>query len=631
MCGICGILNREEPAEASRTLLSNMVDQLSARGPDEQSVHTEGKLGFGHARLSIIDLEGGHQPLFNENKSVVVICNGEIYNYRELRKQLEEKGHWFRTQSDCEVIAHLWEEYGTNMLSDLRGMFAFVLYDKNKDVLFGARDFFGQKPLYYHKGADLFAFSSEVKSLLLHPDINHNLDLVALDQFLFYRYVPHPRTMFTSIKQIPAGHYFLLKQNKLTIERYWESHLEPETLFQPDKKSEEREWTETIKEALFDAVESHMVSDVPVGVFLSGGIDSCLMTAIATQYYGKPIQTFSIAFTGSKQDESPYARQASEHFKTEHFEFSFDPHQVSRYLTETSAYCSQPLADSAILPLYALSQQAAKHVKVVLTGDGGDELFGGYRKYRRGVSALSHTMWKSLRTSNIISTKRLAKCGSDRLGLRSMQARLGMLLVPPLRCTYKRKAWEGWDRYDLYSNELRQSMREYYAEESDWIPLHDCPYADPVNAMLSLDQNWYLPDDLLLKTDHATMAHSLESRAPLLDHRLASIAGRLPINMKTTAKQTKVVLRNIAKQLLPVELASRPKKGFTFPISQWLREDLKGWVYELLCETSTMVPQLFQPKYVKQILDEHNSGKQNHGIKIYTLLTLELWYRNFVG
>lgn len=631
MCGICGILNREEPADASRPLLTKMVDRLAARGPDENSVHTDGRLGLGHARLSIIDLEGGKQPLFNEDKSVVVVCNGEIYNYREIRTSLEQRGHWFRTDSDCEVLSHLWEEYGTNMLNDLRGMFAFVLYDKKKDVLFGARDFFGQKPLYYHKGPDLFAFSSEVKSLLLHPEINHHLDFAALDQFLFYRYVPHPHTMFTSIKQIPAGHYFLLKENRLTIERYWESRLEPDTFFQQDRKSDAREWTETVKEALFDAVESHMVSDVPVGVFLSGGIDSCLMTAIATQYYGKPMQTFSVAFTGSKQDESPHARLASKHFETEHFEFSFQSDKVEEYLTETTAYCSQPLADSAILPLYFLSQQAAKHVKVVLTGDGGDELFGGYRKYRRGASGLAHMMWKSLKNSSLISTKSLANCAPDRFSYRRMKARLGMVMVPPLRCTYKRKAWEGWDRYNLYSDDLRQAMDDCYSEEADWIPLSQCPYTDPVNAMISIDQNWYLPDDLLLKTDQATMAQSLESRAPLLDHRLAAVAGELPTYMKATKTETKVVLRNIAKQLLPVELASRPKKGFTFPISQWLREDLKSWVHELLCESSVMVPQLFRPDYVKQILTEHNSGKQDHGIKIYTLLTLELWYRNFVG
>ncbi|MEE8058836.1 MAG: asparagine synthase (glutamine-hydrolyzing) [Pseudomonadales bacterium] len=631
MCGICGILNREEPAEVLRPLLSNMVDQLSARGPDEQSVHTDGKLGFGHARLSIIDLEGGQQPLFNEDKSIVVICNGEIYNYREIRHRLKEKGHRFHTQSDCEVLVHLWEESGTDMLNDLRGMFAFVLYDKKKDVLFGARDFFGQKPLYYHQGPDLFAFSSEVKSLLLHPQINRNLDLAALDQFLFYRYVPHPRTMFTSIKQLPAGHYFLLENNRLTIDRYWKSPLEPESFFQPDRKLTPRQWTEIVKEALFDAVESHLVSDVPVGVFLSGGIDSCLITAIAAQYYGKPLQTFSIAFTGSKQDESTFAWQASQHFKTQHTQFEFLPAKVEEYLTQTSAYCSQPLADSAILPLYALSQQAAKHVKVVLTGDGGDELFGGYRKYRRGASALAHIMWKSSQTSGLFSTKKLAQCAPDRLGYRRMQARLGMALVPPLRCTYKRKGWEGWDRYALYSDNVRESMQEHYTDESDWISLHDCANTDPVNAMLSIDQNWYLPDDLLLKTDHATMAHSLESRAPLLDHRLASIAGGLPTFMKATSQQTKVVLRNIASQLLPVELASRPKKGFTFPISQWLRDDLKTWVHESLCETSVMIPQLFQPKYVRQILDEHNTGKYDHGVKIYTLLTLELWHRNFIG
>ena len=630
MSGICGILNREQPAELSRALLSKMVEHLSARGPDEQTVHVAGKLGLGHSRLAVIDLEKGQQPLFNENKSITIICDGTIYNYQELRQQLEAKGRRFRTDSDCEVIVHLWEEYGSNMLNELRGMFAFVLYDSNKETLFGARDHFGQKPLYYHKGSDLFAFSSEIKSLLLHPEINRNLDLAAIDQFLFYGYVPHPRTLFTSIKQLPAGHYFLLKQNQLTIERYWQSRLEPESLYQPNRKSEGQEWTETVREALFDAVESHLVSDVPVGVFLSGGIDSSLVTAIATECNSKPMQTFSVAVSGSKQNESHYARQISRHFETEHLEFSLEPLQLKKYLIETSAYFSQPLANFDTLPMSFLSQQASQYVQVVLTGDGGDELFGGYRKYRKGASGLAHTMWKSLRSSQLFSTKNLAKCTPDQFGYRRLKRRLGMSLIPPLQCTYKQDAWEGWDRFALYSDELRQSMNDFYSEETDWIPLHDCPYNDPVNAMLHFDQNWFLPDSLLTRTDQTTMVYGLESRAPLLDHRLADIAGRLPTFMKANAQQTKVVLRNIAQQLLPVELASRPQSGFNFSVSQWFRNELSDWVYEMLCETSLMIPQLFQPQYVQQILDEHNSGKQDHGVKIHTLLTLELWYRNFV-
>jgi asparagine synthase (glutamine-hydrolysing) len=604
-----------------RDVLVQMVDSLRHRGPDENSTHVDGPLGLGHARLSIIDLEGGLVPLFNEDNSVVVVCNGEIYNYRELREGLCRRGHQFRTHSDCEVLAHLWEEQGSAMLTQLRGMFAFVLYDRKKQLLFGARDFFGQKPLYYYHDEKAFGFASEIKGLLPLPQVPRQLDATALDQYLFYQYVPHPRTLFAGISQLPPGHCFRVENGWLTVERYWEP------TFAPDEDRSDEDCFREVEAGLRDAVQSHMVSDVPVGLFLSGGIDSSLMLALATEHNPEPLQTFSIAFRGTEHDESQFARLAARHYKTEHQEFSFQADRIEMCLEQIATIFDQPLGDSAVLPLLYLSEQAAKSVKVVLTGDGGDELFGGYRKYRRAATRLSALTWRARGALGSFSTERLARCGTDLLGIRKLQSRVGMVLVPPLRSAYQRQHWEGWDRHRLYSREFKTLLVD--TPTTAWPAAKGEPPAGAVNAMLQMDQLRYLPDDLLLKTDQATMAHGLESRAPLLDHRLAEIAGRLPVHLKVTPEETKVALRHVARKLLPSELADRPKKGFSFSKGDWFRNELRPWVRRCLVEESTACSSLFQHATVERILAEHNSGTRDHASRIYSLLSLELWYRRF--
>lgn len=663
MCGIAGYINLDG-SPVDRTPIERMVNALKHRGPDAQTVHLDGPVGLGHARLSIIDLAGGHQPLFNEDRSVSVICNGEIYNFRELRQRLTSDGHVFRTGSDCEVLAHLWEESGPAMVEHLRGMFAFILYDHRQRTVFGARDRFGQKPLFYHVGPQQIAFASEIKGLLVLPQVSRDLDPQGLDQFLFHQYIPQPRTLFAGVKRLaaaccfeiclpaqgqtafagvaqpaessesgPAPHFHRLHsraagsgqsitpdESPLQIRRYWNP------VFEPDEVTSTAEHLRRVDAALVDAVQSHMVADVPVGVFLSGGIDSSLITALAAKLNPEPLQTFSISFPGSEHDEAPHARAVAQAIGTIHREFPFQPDDMRQVLTSAAQLFDQPVADMAVLPLMALSQAASHHVKVVLTGDGGDELFAGYRKYKRMTSVPGRYRWLSEVSNRLFPVHRLAACQADRLGLRKMQARLAMAIAPACRSEYQRQSWEGWERYSLYSNELVQTIGDRFDRlDGSHRVARDL---DPLNAALWQDQGTALADRLLLKGDYATMAFGLESRAPLLDHQLAQVAGRLPIYLKATPARTKVALRDVASRYLPEEIINRRKKGFSMPIDRWFRGELAGWVRSCLLSESICVPRYFHRPAVERLLAEHASGK-NHSARIHSLLTFELWCRSY--
>lgn len=629
MCGIAGYVNLDG-SPADRAKIERMVTALRHRGPDAQTAHLDGPVAFGHARLSIIDLAGGRQPLFNEDRSITVICNGEIYNYRELKKLLIQNGHQFRTGSDCEVLAHLWEESGSQMLDDLRGMFAFVLYDRNRNIVFGARDRFGQKPLYYYHDASCFAYASEIKGLLALPEIARDFDPVALDQFLFHQFVPQPRTLFQRIKKLPAGCSFELPlspntnagANALTVQRYWRP------AFAEDRSLTAEQHLARVEAALTDAVESHMVADVPVGVFLSGGIDSSLITALAARHNPQPLETFSISFPGSEHDEAPYARAVAEALGTVHREFPFQPDDLRQVLTQTAALFDQPLADAAVLPLMSLSRSAAEHVKVVLTGDGGDELFAGYRKYRRMAAAPGRFRWLTELSANLFPVTELAACRPDRLGLRKIRTRLAMVVSPSCRGEYHRQGWEGWERFSLYQPDLAETIGGRFDSIRDPLDSQNDALS-PLNRALQFDQGTVLADRLLLKGDSATMAFGLEARAPLLDHRLAAVAGRLPLELKVTPQRTKVALREIASRYLPSEVISRRKKGFSMPIDRWYRHDLSDWARCCLLDDSVLLPRFFQRSAVELLLKEHAAGK-NHAGRIHTLLMLELWGRHYL-
>jgi asparagine synthase (glutamine-hydrolysing) len=673
MCGIAGYINLDD-SPVDRGKIERMVAALKHRGPDAQTVYLDGSVGLGHARLSIIDLAGGHQPLFNEDRSISVVCNGEIYNYRELREQLMRSGHQFRTGSDCEVLAHLWEEFGPRLVDELRGMFAFVLYDHRQGTVFGARDRFGQKPLYYHEGSQGFAFASEIKGLMVLPEVSRELDPLALDQFLFHQFVPQPRTLYEGVTRLAAGCCFELRLaprpaatpgsnsqgsngqsnsengfhasrpangwappahadrraaiqpfsgSLFAMHRYWQP------TFAPDETISTSEHLARVERALLDAVQSHMVADVPVGVFLSGGIDSSLITALATRFNPAPLETFSISFPGSEHDEAPHARAVANALGTKHHEFPFEPGDLAQLLTHAATLFDQPLADTAVLPLMALSRSAAEHVKVVLTGDGGDELFGGYRKYRRMAGVPGRIGWLSQISSSLFPMHELAACAPDPFGLRKMKSRIAMVIAPSCRGEYQRQGWEGWERFALYRPELARSIHGRFDSLVGANETTNSPLA-PLNAALRLDQGTSLADRLLLKGDYATMAFGLESRAPLLDHHLAAVAGELPLNLKATSTTTKVALRKIASRYLPAEIITRRKKGFSMPLDRWFRNELQGWTRSCLLDESVALPRYFRRPAIERLLNEHAAGK-NHVGRIHSLLTFELWCRIYAA
>ena len=662
MCGIAGYVSLKNAA-VDRETIARMVTAIKHRGPDAQTVHLDGPVGFGHARLSIIDLAGGQQPLFNEDRSISVICNGEIYNYRELRERLLQRGHRFQTGSDCEVIAHLWEEHGSRLVDELRGMFAFVLYDRRQNIVFGARDRFGQKPLYYYHSDDTFAFASEIKGLLPLSEISRNLDPFAVDQFLFHQFIPQPRTLFRYVKKLPAGNCFELRLRPFNQSAVSPSENSPPSssdsnsgppaftsrsglekssstrgvhfftwrywypTFAPDWSKSDADQLSRVEESLTDAVQSHMVADVPVGVFLSGGIDSSLITALAARFNPQPLETFAISFPGSEHDEGPSAAAVASYLGTKHHEFPFVPGDMRELLTQAATLFDQPLADTAVLPLMALSRAAAKHVKVVLTGDGGDELFAGYRKYQRISSVPGRYRWLSQTTGFLFPMHQLAACRPDPFGLRKARARAAMLIAPTCRSDYNRQGWEGWERFALYRPEIAQMIGGQFESLRRPSDL-EMGKLDPLNAALQLDQGTVLADRLLLKGDCSTMAFGLEARAPLLDHHLAKVAGELPYHLKVTSTRTKVALREIAGRHLPAEIINRRKKGFSMPLDQWFRHELLDWTKGCLLDESVALSRYFQRAPIEKLIREHVAGK-NHAGRIHTLLMFELWNREY--
>ena len=642
MCGIAGYCSFDRhPPE--RAMLERMAQALRHRGPDSSAIHVEGAVGLAHTRLSIIDLEGGRQPLFNEDGSVVVVANGEIYNFRQLRRDLMARGHRFRTGSDCEVIVHLWEERRERLVDDLRGMFAFVLYDRGTGTVFGARDRYGQKPLFYHIGPRGFSFASEIKGLLPVPDFSREIDPIALDQFLFHQYVPQPRTLFSDVKRLPAGYCFSIEGigtrdshpatdvrppqravGQIELRCYWKP------TFAPDPTLPDKEHLERLETALVDAVESHLVADVPVGVFLSGGIDSSLITALAARSASTPLQTYSISFPNSPHDEAPFARSVSAALGTRHREFAFQPDDYSRILTDAAALFDQPLADPSVLPLMALSRAAAEEVKVVLTGDGGDELFAGYRKYRRMASPPGNLAWLSRWSEQLFPTTSLGRCAPDWFGWRKCRSRLAAAIAPATRSSYQRQGWEGWERFALYCPEMTERVGGQFESLSDLFGTA-AGGIDPLNAALCADQGTALADGLLLKADYSTMAFGLEARAPLLDHLLGDVAGCLPLHLKVTPRTTKVALRTIARRWLPPDIVDRRKKGFSTPRDHWFRHELRDWTRRCLIDESLSVPRYFERRAVEQLLEQHQSGRKNHAARIHILLTFELWMREYLG
>jgi asparagine synthase (glutamine-hydrolysing) len=632
-------------AAVEEAALRRMTDALAHRGPDDEgqllSAHRtqnshSGGAALGHRRLSIIDLAGGHQPLSNEDGSVWIVFNGEIYNYRELQPVLESQGHTFRTASDTETIVHLYEQHGPDCVQQLRGMFAFAIWDERNQQLFLARDRLGKKPLIYRHESNRLLFASELKAILQVPGVPRDIDPLALADYLALQYVPYPKSILKGYAQLPPAHWALYsaQSGDLKIERYWSPPYEDQPLL-PDESSPPQtddQWKTRLRETLTEAVRLRLRSDVPLGAFLSGGIDSTIITGLMQQQSSRPIQTFSIGFPVAKFDERAFAREAAQKLGTEHHELVVDPSSAA-LLPKLIWHYDQPFADSSAIPTMYLSEFTRRHVTVALTGDGGDELFSGYDRYQAVKLAsrvdllprwlrgpLSHPIWQRIPSS--VEQKSLR---------RRIKRFLSVLTQSPER---RYLSWisifDDTRRGELLSPEFQRQLGDHDAAEFILSAYARHPGTDIVRRTTAVDVETYLPGDILVKVDIASMAYGLECRCPFLDHRVAELAARMPQRLKMGNGPGKLILREVFADLLPESITKRPKMGFGVPLDHWFHHELRDLVADTLLSQRSLDRGYFRPEAVRRLLDEHLSAQWDHSSRLWCLLVLELWHQRWV-
>jgi asparagine synthase (glutamine-hydrolysing) len=624
MCGIAGIfsplVDRQKPIDEN--VLWKMTNSLLHRGPDEGSIHVEKGVGFGHRRLSIIDVATGQQPLFNEDNSVVVVFNGEIYNYAEVVPELEALGHVFRTKSDTEVIVHGWEQWGVACLERFRGMFAFSLWDRNKQTFFMARDRLGVKPMYYGKTTDgQLVFGSELKAITSHPDIVKKIDATAVEDYLTLGYVPDPKSIYESVRKLAPGHYFLLKrgQNWAEPSLYWDA------TFEPDHGMKEADAVAELQHLLKESVKLRMISEVPLGAFLSGGVDSSVVVANMAELSSNPVKTCSIAFDIAKYDESEYAAQVARQYKTDHVVKTVTSDDFELLDLLTDAY-DEPFADSSAIPTYRVCQLARERVTVALSGDGGDETFGGYRRYKFHLAEeklrsrlplgirqpLFGTLAKIYPQKNWMPRVLRAQSTFRGLAYEAVEAYTASVSImkPAIRSSVTSAAFK--QKMGGYST--LQMMRAYGKQvETD----------DPLSLIQYLDYRTYLPGDINVKVDRASMQHSLETREPLMDHKLVEFAGRIPSHLKVKGAEGKHILKKAYESHLPHDLLYRQKMGFAVPVESWFRNQLKDRVTSALNSEVIRDCGYFDADGLKKLLHEHTSNQADHSPAIWAMLMFE--------
>lgn len=624
MCGIAGIVRRDG-APADRDLLGRMTAVLAHRGPDDGGLHLEGPVGLGHRRLSIIDLSPqGHQPMANEDGTCWIVLNGEIYNHEALRDTLQARGHVFRSRSDTEVVLHLYEEEGPACIRNLRGMFALALWDQRRRRLLLARDRLGKKPLFYHDGPDAFRFASAPQALLQDPDVPADADVAALREVLTFRCLLTGRSAFHGLQKLPPGHFLVLEEGRVRVERYWQLR------FAPKHAAGEQELGEVLLELLREAVRLRLDSDVPLGAFLSGGLDSSLVVALMSEAGGGPVRTFAVGFAEDSYDERPFARLVAERFGTLHQEILLRP-DAAAILPRLVWHYGEPFADASALPTFAVAEAARAEVTVALTGDGGDEGFGGYDRYAALLLAgRLEGLPRPLRQAAATVGQRFGQARGPRLLQRALRWSSGLSDCPARR--YAR--WLATADPRTLASLLTPEAADAFADPDPLSPLEevwemgDAP--GPLDRALQTDIGAYLPGDLLTKMDTATMAVGLEARAPFLDHKLMEFAARLPEAFKVRGRQKKVLLRRIAAPLLPPPILDRPKHGFAVPLDAWLRGPLREMTADLLLSPRAASRGLFQPAAVRRLMEEHAGGIRQWGEVLFSLLVIELWHRTFL-
>lgn len=614
MCGICGVYNLDgQPAD--RDLVQHMNHALSHRGPDEDGYLFGGNVGLGMRRLSIIDLAGGSQPVYNEDRSIALIFNGEIYGYVELRDELEKRGHQFTTRSDTETIVHAYEEYGVNCVEHLNGMFAFALWDKRNEVLFIARDRMGEKPLFYTRIGEQLVFASEIKALLQYPGCSREISEEALSHYLTALYISYPTSIFRDIHKLPPGHWMRVSNHGLEIERYWfPERVQPRNNIKLDEAIAE------FREIFSDAVRIQMRSDVPVGASLSSGLDSTSVVAYAAQTTADAkLKTFAVGFAGADWDERAGARRIAQRYDTEHFDITVSADDVIRLLPHLVYHLDEPMGDASIVPVYMVAKLASQHVTVMLNGAGGDELFGGYPRYHIGIVPVQLRLLQA-----IPSALKKATVGLGNLYSAGFGNRVRVALRSVDQRWYEDTTWFSEAERFALTKRNGTAYAEVVSQHYNRLP-----WADPVNRLMFVDMNTYLSDDLLTQVDRMTMAVSLEGRLPFLDHRLVEWALALPSHLKLRNGVGKYILREAMSDLLPTDILQSPKRGFGPPLGSWLRSGLLDLTREMLLSQRGLSRGLYDSKFVKSLLasdiDDHRTAQQ-----IWMLLVLETWFRVYV-
>lgn len=630
MCGITGIIRLSDAAPVEEGILRQMNSRLSHRGPDDDGFHFEPGVGLGHRRLSIIDLTTGHQPIYNEDRSVVIVFNGEIYNYKALVSELMSRGHKFKTQSDTEAIVHGWEEWGPSCVEKLRGMFAFVIWDRNTRTLFAARDHLGVKPLYYAElPGDVFIFASELKGLLAYPGVSSVLDPLAVEEYFAFGYIPEPRSILKGVRKLPPGHYIHAQSGggSVSTTQYWD------VPFELHRGRSEDELRDELVSQLRESVELQLISEVPLGAFLSGGVDSSSVVAMMSQVSREPVKTCSIAFDDERFNEAHFAALVAERYSTDHFSESVHSDDFS-LLDKLAGLYDEPYADSSALPTYRLCEITRKKVTVALSGDGGDENFAGYRSYgvHLRTNSLRSVIPGSVRGPFFGSLARLyPKLDWAPKFLRAK--RTFSLLSKSLVDAFAQGAMITTDeeRRELFSSSFTSSLQGYGAREVIRRHAKQSPTENPLSLMQYLDLKVYLPADILTKVDRASMAHSLEVRVPLLDHQFVEWASGIPPELQYKGGTGKYLFKQALAPYLPSPILNRSKMGFSIPLSRWFRGPLRERVRERVLSPQLLDGGIFASGSLKRVIDEHERGVRDHGSLLWSLVMFEASIRGLSG
>jgi asparagine synthase (glutamine-hydrolysing) len=625
MCGIVGVVNNSQPVD--RAVLERMNLCIRHRGPDEDGFYVNDNVGMAMRRLSIIDLASGQQPIHNSDRSKWIVYNGEIYNYQDLRKDLEQRGHKFYTNSDTEAIVHLYDEEGPDFIRHLRGMFAFAIWDERDRSMFIARDRVGKKPLLYsHQTNGDLIFGSEFKALLEHPSVSRDVDHDALDDYLSYQCVPAPKTAFKSIRKLEPGHWLRWKDGAIETHRYWRPDFSRKIRITEEEAIEET--TRLVRES----TRMRMISEVPLGAFLSGGVDSSTVVALMAQESSQPVKTFSIGFEEQDFSELKYARRVAEHVGAEYNEFIVRPNALEVLPTLVEHY-GEPYADSSAIPTYYVSRETRKHVTVALNGDGGDESFAGYERYsamliaeryRRIPSVLRKALIES--PVNLLPTSEL-----KRSRVRDAKRFLRAANLPRTKRYFRwMSAFDSETKSKIYTDRFRAETATRDSSDllDEWFA--SANGSGVLDAAMLTDQMTYLPNDLLVKVDIASMANSLEARSPFLDHKVIEFAASLPEGLKMRRFETKSLLKKVAARLVPREVIYRRKMGFGVPIGKWFRGEMKDFIRDVLLSQQAMQRGIVRPEVIERYVNEHVNADRDHAFQIWTLLMLELWFRRFI-